>query len=111
MGKVVYQVRASDVDSSASLRYSVDWKSAEGRTEEGRVVRPSQVDLNGLLSLHPTTGTLTLMKPLDREVVETIRLPLQVQDVAAQKGPQIVTGNLQSLMEWNFFEDFIIKYD
>lgn len=50
------------------------------------------MDLLSLLDLDATEGIIRLAKLLDREIVETIKLPVHVQDLGAQTGIQIASG-------------------
>lgn len=54
------------------------------------IVRPSEYDWPSAFALSPVDGYLRVGKLLDREKVETIRLALVVEDIAAVNGNQIV---------------------
>ncbi|CAH1406526.1 unnamed protein product [Nezara viridula] len=99
VGHIVTKLVANDLDSDAKLRYSLDPTGLEGRTEEGRLVRSSEVELSSAFDLDANDGTLRLAKVLDREKVETIRVHVQVQDMAAQSGLQIASGILTVIIE------------
>ncbi|XP_073991281.1 cadherin 88C isoform X3 [Rhodnius prolixus] len=99
VGHIVGRLIATDPDPTARLRYSVDSTGVEGRTEEGRLVRNSEVDLLSLLDLDATEGIIRLAKLLDREIVETIKLPVHVQDLGAQTGIQIASAILNIIVE------------
>lgn len=64
--------------------------ASEARNEDGVIVRPSEYDWPSAFALSPVDGYLRVGKLLDREKVETIRLALVVEDIAAVNGNQIV---------------------
>lgn len=99
VGHIVTRLVAIDLDSDARLRYSLDLSGLEGRTEEGRLVRDSEIELSTAFDLDHTDGTLRVAKVIDREKVEIIKLHVQVQDMAAQSGLQIATGILTVIIE------------
>ncbi|KAL1123291.1 hypothetical protein AAG570_002377 [Ranatra chinensis] len=99
VGRVIHTLTATDPDSSAQLRFSFDLEGIEGRTEEGRIVRPSEVDLSATFDLDPQEGTIRINRLIDRETVEIIRIPVIVRDMAAQTGVQAVSGILTIIVE------------
>lgn len=62
VGHIVTKLVANDLDSDARLRYSLDPTGLEGRTEEGRLVRSSEVELSSAFDLDANDGTLRLAK-------------------------------------------------
>ncbi|XP_014258581.1 cadherin-23-like isoform X2 [Cimex lectularius] len=99
VGHIAARLVATDLDSNARLKYTIDPSGIEGRTQEGRLIKRSEVDLSATFELDPNTGVLRLVKNLDREVVETIKLIVAVEDANAQNGKQIVSGTLNILVE------------
>ncbi|XP_054716346.1 cadherin-23-like [Uloborus diversus] len=83
VGTVVTKVSATDADERPVLRFSIDYRTSEGRTEEGALVSPTEYDYNNIFSINAVDGTITVAKPLDREKLETIRLVVKVEDLAA----------------------------
>ncbi|BFF92829.1 cadherin-23 [Drosophila madeirensis] len=94
VGSLVYRIRATDSDQNAILRYKLNAEHCEGRNEEGALVKPSEYDYLGAFELDPIEGSLKVVKLLDRERVEHIKLAITVEDLAAAKGRQLVEGFL-----------------
>ncbi|XP_049786609.1 cadherin-23-like [Schistocerca cancellata] len=99
VGKYVHQVTAIDLDDNPILRYRIDPNNSEGRSEEGTVVKITDYNYISIFKLDPLNGLLEIAKLLDRERVETIRLGLIVEDIAAVKGEQNATAVLTVLVE------------
>lgn len=72
------------------LRYKIDVDASEAKNEDGVIVRPTEYDWPSAFALNPVDGFLRVGNLLDREKVETIRLALVVEDIAAVNGKQIV---------------------
>jgi hypothetical protein len=89
----VHRIVANDPDIAPILRYRIDPNSSEARNEEGTLIRIQEYDYLAALELNAVDGLLRVIKLLDREIVETIRLGLVVEDLAAVKGIQIASGN------------------
>ena len=90
MGRIVHRVVASDLDSDSRLEYKLMRTEVEGRTEEGRLVVGSQIST--LFDIDKLDGSVRLTGSLDREKVETLRLPIQVEDKNAQTPNQVASG-------------------
>ncbi|XP_063244010.1 cadherin-23 [Bacillus rossius redtenbacheri] len=99
VGQHVHRVRAVDPDARPVLKYRLDAGSSEARSEEGTIVKVSDYDYVGAFELHAHTGDLRVMKQLDREKVETVRLGLVVEDVASVKGKQVTKAILTIIVE------------
>lgn len=85
---------ASDPDIAPILRYRIDPNSSEARNEEGTLIRVQEYDYLAALELNALDGLLRVLRLLDRERVETIKLGLVVEDLAAVNGPQTASGKL-----------------
>lgn len=94
VGTLVYRIQATDLDHKAILRYKLNPEHCEGRTEEGALVKSSEYDFLGAFEVDSIEGTLKVVKLLDRERVEHIKLAITVEDLAAAKGRQIAEGFL-----------------
>ncbi|XP_017067176.2 LOW QUALITY PROTEIN: cadherin-23 [Drosophila eugracilis] len=92
VGTLVYRIQATDLDDKAILRYKINAEHCEGRTEEGALVKSSEYDFLGAFEVDPIEGSLKVVKLLDRERVEHIKLAITVEDLAAAKGRQIAEG-------------------
>lgn len=93
VGTYVHRIVADDPDIAPILRYRIDPNSSEARNEDGVLIRVQDYDYLGTLELNALDGLLRVVKVLDRERVETIKLGLVVEDLAAVKGVQSATGN------------------
>lgn len=87
---MITKVEAEDPDAKPVLRYKIDVNTSEARNEDGVIIRPTDYDWPSAFALNPVDGYLRVGKLLDREKVETIRLALVVEDIAAVNGKQIV---------------------
>ncbi|KAH8293460.1 hypothetical protein KR054_000643 [Drosophila jambulina] len=94
VGTQVYHIQASDLDQKAILRYKLNPEHSEGRTEEGALVKSGEYDFLGAFEVDPIEGSLKVVKLLDRERVEHIKLAITVEDLAAAKGRQLAEGFL-----------------
>lgn len=92
MGKVVHKLKAIDPDEKPVLRYKVDRDSSEARNEDGAVVKITEYDFVSAFELNSVDGTLKVSRLIDREKVETIKLTLVVEDLAATNGKQVSSG-------------------
>jgi cadherin 23 len=100
VGTHVCRVSALDPDDKPVLRYTIDADNSEARGEEGTLIKVSDYDYLSMFELNPLDGNLRVIKILDRERVETIRLALKVEDLATNKGKQTAVGELKSLHKW-----------
>lgn len=79
---LVTRVVATDLDDKPVLRYSIDYTRSEARNEFGATVDPNLfVDS---FAINPMDGTIRVVKILDRELWDQIKLYLVVEDIAAQ---------------------------
>jgi hypothetical protein len=92
VGQIVHHVTAVDPDDKPVLRYHIDADSSEARSEEGTIIKSSEYDYVSLFDLNALDGELRVVKLLDRERVETIRLGIRVEDLAASKEKQTSSG-------------------
>ncbi|OXU32081.1 hypothetical protein TSAR_007838 [Trichomalopsis sarcophagae] len=98
-GAYVHRIVANDPDIAPILRYRIDPNSSEARNEEGTLIRIQEYDYLAALELNAVDGLLRVVKLLDRERVETIRLGLVVEDLAAVKGIQTASATLNIVIE------------
>lgn len=89
---VVTKVSATDADERPVLRFSIDYRFSEARTEEGALVSQTEYDYNNIFAINAVDGTVTVAKALDREKMEIIRLMIKVEDLAAATKGQTSTG-------------------
>ncbi|KAM3963622.1 cadherin-23 [Aphomia sociella] len=101
VGKEIYRAVAYDLDEQPVLRYAIDRSGSVARDEDGIIVPVTEYDYLSLWDLNSVDGTLRVVRLLDREKVETIKLVLTVEDMAAiDGGPrQTATGTLTILVE------------
>jgi hypothetical protein len=84
-----------DPDEKPVLRYHIDAENSEARSEEGTIIKSSEYDYMSLFDLNSVDGQLRVVKLLDRERVEIIRLGIRVEDLAASKEKQISSGRTE----------------
>ncbi|XP_042895459.1 cadherin-23 isoform X2 [Parasteatoda tepidariorum] len=99
VGTIVTRVSATDADERPVLRFSIDHRSNEGRTEEGALVTPTEFNYNSLFAINAVDGTVSVAKPLDREKMEIMRLVIKVEDLAAATKGQTSTATLTIKIE------------
>lgn len=92
VGSLVCQLQATDPDQNPILRYKLNPEHSEARNEEGGLVKATEYDFQGAFELDAIQGQLQVVKLLDREKVEFIKLAITVEDLAAAKGRQLVEG-------------------
>lgn len=92
MGTIIHKIVAMDPDLKPVLRYKIDANNSEGRNEDGKIIKPSEFNYLSAFDLNSVDGKLKIIKILDREKVETIKLGLTVEDLAGIKGKQTATG-------------------
>lgn len=92
MGTLITKLNATDLDSTATIRYSLDPTLCEAKNERGILLRTSEFSCNDYFQLNQFDGSLRIVKLIDREVTESIKLGVRAEDVAADTGPQIATG-------------------
>ncbi|KAH8267311.1 hypothetical protein KR018_005727 [Drosophila ironensis] len=94
VGTQVYRLQASDPDLNAILRYKLNPEHCEARNEEGALVKSTEYDFLGAFEVDAIDGSLKVIKLIDRERVEHIKLAITVEDLAAAKGRQMTEGFL-----------------
>ncbi|CAG5108412.1 Similar to Cdh23: Cadherin-23 (Mus musculus) [Cotesia congregata] len=99
VGAYVHRIVANDPDIAPILRYRIDPNSSEARNEEGTLIRIQEYDYLAAFELNALDGLLRVVKLLDRERVETIKLGLVVEDLAAVKGSQSASAVLNVVIE------------
>ncbi|KAJ8674820.1 hypothetical protein QAD02_010606 [Eretmocerus hayati] len=99
IGAFVHRIVANDPDIAPILRYKIDPNSSEARNEDGMLIRGQEYDYLATLELNAIDGLLRVVKLLDREKVEIIRLGLLVEDLAAVKGIQTASATLNIIIE------------
>ncbi|KAK6628109.1 hypothetical protein RUM44_010591 [Polyplax serrata] len=99
VGEYVYRVVAHDQDSDPILRYRLDKNASEARNEDGTFIKDTEIDFVDLFDLNSVNGMLRIKKQIDREKVETIRLALVCEDLAAINGVQEAFSVLNIIIE------------
>lgn len=99
VGAYVHRIVANDPDIAPILRYKIDPNSSEARNEEGTLIRIQEYDYLAALELNALDGLLRVVRLLDRERVETIKLGLVVEDLAAVRGIQTASATLNIIIE------------
>lgn len=94
VGTFVYRLNASDLDNEPVLRYFFDSDASEARTENGVIIKQSEYDFMSAFDLNPNDGVIRVVKMLDREKVETMKIAILVEDIASMSGKQVATGIL-----------------
>ncbi|XP_060803722.1 cadherin-23 [Amyelois transitella] len=101
VGTVIYRAEAYDPDDQPVLRYSIDSTGSIARNEDGIQVPVTEYDYMALWDLNSVDGTLRIVRLLDREKIETLKLIITVEDMAAIDGgpAQTATATLTIIIE------------
>ncbi|XP_049868235.1 cadherin-23 [Pectinophora gossypiella] len=101
VGTLIYRAQAYDPDEQPVLRYSIDKAASVGRDEDGIPVSTSEYDYLALWDLNHIDGSLKVVRLIDREKVETIKLVITVEDMAGiDIGPkQTASATLTIMVE------------
>uniref|UniRef100_A0A8D8D154 Cadherin-23 n=2 Tax=Culex pipiens TaxID=7175 RepID=A0A8D8D154_CULPI len=94
VGTYAYRLIAYDLDRNPMLRFYMDGNNSEARSEDGLLVKLSEYDYLAAFSLNSTDGLIRVVKLLDREKIETVRLGFIVEDVASESGKQTSSATL-----------------
>lgn len=109
VGTIISKVVAKDLDTTAKLFYSTNPNECEARNERGNLLlRIPDFDCAKMFHLNAKTGILTVAKQLDREVAETFRIAIKVEDLASETGPQIAKSKVLGIRWIKFMYN---KYD
>ncbi|KAG6445751.1 hypothetical protein O3G_MSEX004072 [Manduca sexta] len=89
VGTPIFRAQAHDPDDQPVLRYAIDKAGSVARNEDGVPIPLSEYDYLSLWDLNAVDGTLRVVRLLDREKIETLKLMITVEDMAAiQGGPK-----------------------
>uniref|UniRef100_A0A1I8HHU0 Cadherin domain-containing protein n=1 Tax=Macrostomum lignano TaxID=282301 RepID=A0A1I8HHU0_9PLAT len=90
------QFTAKDPDTTSNLQYSILFSQMSATEGNGQQVSVSNYNYTDLLYVSSTNGTLFVKNILDREKAQEIRIPIFVQDLAAETPlpVQTATGTL-----------------
>ncbi|CAG4973752.1 unnamed protein product [Parnassius apollo] len=83
VGTIIYRAQAHDPDDQPVLRYSIDRSGSLAKNEDGVLIPLSEYDYLSPWDLNPVDGTLRVIRLVDREKVEIVKLMLKVEDMAA----------------------------
>ncbi|XP_049696338.2 cadherin-23 [Helicoverpa armigera] len=86
VGTQIYQAAAHDPDEQPVLRYAIDKTASVARNEDGIPLALTEYDYLSLWDLNAVDGTLKVVRLLDREKLEIVKLVLTVEDMAAIDG-------------------------
>ncbi|CAH4029361.1 unnamed protein product [Pieris brassicae] len=99
VGAIIFRALAYDPDDQPVLRYSIDKANSYARNEDGVQVLPTDYDFLALWDLNTVDGSLRIVRVLDREKVELIKLVLTVEDMAAiQSGPRQIASTTLTII-------------
>ncbi|CAH0702289.1 unnamed protein product [Spodoptera exigua] len=86
VGTQIYRASAHDPDDQPVLRYAIDKASSVARDEDGIPISLTEYDFLALWDLNAVDGTLKVVRLLDREKLEIVKLVITVEDMAAIDG-------------------------
>lgn len=98
VGTYIYRMIASDMDNEPMLRYFFDSESSEARSEDGVIIKQTEYDFMSAFDLNPNDGLIRVVKILDREKIEIIKIRVLVEDIASVNGKQIATSTLNLII-------------
>ncbi|CAH1646513.1 unnamed protein product [Spodoptera littoralis] len=86
VGTQIYRASAHDPDDQPVLRYAIDKTGSVARDEDGVPISVAEYDYLALWDLNAVDGTLKVVRLLDREKLEIVKLVITVEDMAAIDG-------------------------
>ncbi|KAJ0175756.1 hypothetical protein K1T71_008915 [Dendrolimus kikuchii] len=86
VGTQIYRAQAHDPDDQPVLRYAIDKTGSIARNEDGIPISITEYDYLSLWDLNAVDGTLRVVRLLDREKIELVKLLITVEDMAAIEG-------------------------
>ncbi|KAJ8721348.1 hypothetical protein PYW07_002123 [Mythimna separata] len=86
VGTQIYRATAHDPDDQPVLRYAIDKTGSVARDEDGIPISMAEYDYLSLWDLNAVDGTLKVVRLLDREKLEIVKLVITVEDMAAIDG-------------------------
>ncbi|XP_022814914.1 cadherin-23 [Spodoptera litura] len=86
VGTQIYRASAHDPDDQPVLRYAIDKAGSVARDEDGVPISVAEYDYLALWDLNAVDGTLKVVRLLDREKLEIVKLVITVEDMAAIDG-------------------------
>lgn len=92
VGTFVYQMIATDLDNEPVLRYFFDSDASEARSENGVIIKQTEYDYMSAFDLNPNDGMIRVVKMLDREKIEMLKIGVIVEDIASINGKQTATA-------------------
>lgn len=99
VGTNIHRLLAIDFDEHPVLRFNFDGNYSEARTEEGVILKQSEYDYMSAFDLNQSEGLIRVVKLLDREKVETIKLGVIVEDIASARGRQTASSTLTVIID------------
>lgn len=98
VGTYVYRLEANDLDNDSTLRYFFDSEASEARNENGVIIKQSEYDYMQAFDLNANDGLIRVVKILDRERIESIKIGVIVEDIAAISGKQTAMAYLNVII-------------
>ncbi|KAJ8730632.1 hypothetical protein PYW08_002045 [Mythimna loreyi] len=86
VGTQIYRATAHDPDDQPVLRYAIDKTGSVARDEDGIPISMVEYDYLSLWDLNAVDGTLKVVRLIDREKLEIVKLVITVEDMAAIDG-------------------------
>lgn len=99
VGTKIFRLVAHDLDADAVLKYYLDATVSEARSEEGVLIKLTEYDFVNAFHLNSVDGVLKVVKLLDRERVEQIKLGVMVEDASASGEKQVAKTFITILIE------------
>lgn len=98
VGTFVYQLMANDLDNAPVLRYFFDMDASEARSENGVIIKQTEYDYMSAFDLNLNDGLIRVVKMLDREKIETLKIGVTVEDIASLTGKQVASAVLNVII-------------
>lgn len=96
---MVTRIKATDLDTSAELRFKLSRSVCDAKSERGTLVKQSDFDCYNAFEI-ANGGILKVAQTIDRETVELFNIGVIVEDVASNTGLQVAEGlDFQLLFE------------
>lgn len=110
VGSYVFRAVANDPDEMPVLRYHLDFENSVAKNEENTIVKPLEYDYMSAWDLNPLDGMLRVVRLLDREKIESIKLGMIVEDIAAVNGGEQQTASSKENFHFILYSFIYIMY-
>ncbi|XP_023245986.1 cadherin-23 [Copidosoma floridanum] len=96
---ILNDVIAHDPDTTSYLHYRIVASSSEARSENGSLIPKDKYNYLAHFKIDKDNGSIQIVKVLDREIFDTMKLGIAVDDLAGETGGQSTYATLDIIVE------------